>query len=185
ARTSTGPASAKRRRSGSSCAICSTARSADRPASSSCRRWRPAGPRPTSCATSGRRLTAPASTGRSGVMTLNAIENVLSQPAAQATAWALLQFVWQGAAVGALTAVALTALRHSASDVRYVVASIGLALMLTLPVVSGVQRFQALRADEAAQPAAAATDAAGRGSARARVTGADAVDRHPAAASSY
>jgi len=75
-------------------------------------------------------------------MTLNAIENVLSQPAAQATAWALLQFVWQGAAVGAFTAVALTALRHSASDVRYVVASIGLALMLTLPVVSGVQRFQ-------------------------------------------
>ena len=121
-------------------------------------------------------------------MTLNAIENVLSQPAAQATAWALLQFVWQGAAVGALTAVALTALRHSASDVRYVVASIGLALMLTLPVVSGVQRFQALRADEAAQPAAAAaTDAAVRGSAgiRALVTGADAMDRDPAAAPSY
>jgi len=121
-------------------------------------------------------------------MTLNAIENVLSQPAAQATAWALLQFVWQGAAVGALTAVALTALRHSASDVRYVVASIGLALMLTLPVVSGVQRFQALRADEAARPAAAAaTDAAVRGSAgiRALVTGADAMDRDPAAAPSY
>jgi len=121
-------------------------------------------------------------------MTLNAIENVLSQPAAQATAWALLQFVWQGAAVGALTAVALTALRRSASDVRYVVASIGLALMLTLPVVSGVQRFQALRADEAARPAAAAaTDAAVRGSAgvRARVTGADGMDRDPAAASSH
>jgi hypothetical protein len=81
-------------------------------------------------------------------MTLNAIENVLSQPAAQATAWALLQFVWQGAAVGALAAIALAAMRRSASDVRYVVASVGLALMLTLPIVSGVQRFQALRADQ-------------------------------------
>ena len=35
-------------------------------------------------------------------MTLNAIETLLSQPAAQAVGWALLQFVWQGAAVGAL-----------------------------------------------------------------------------------
>ena len=80
-------------------------------------------------------------------MTLNAIETLLRQPAAQATAWALLQFVWQGTAVGILTALALVALRRSASDVRYVVASIGLALMLTLPVVSGVQKLQALRAD--------------------------------------
>src|SRR3954463_3539836 len=78
---------------------------------------------------------------------MTAIETVLRQPAAQATAWALLQFVWQGAAVGVLTALALLALRRSASDIRYVVASVGLALMLTLPVVSGVQRFSALRAD--------------------------------------
>src|SRR5258708_3961441 len=67
--------------------------------------------------------------------------------AAQAVGWALLQFVWQGTAVGALTALALLALRRGASDVRYVVAAIGLALMLTLPVVSGVQKFQALRAE--------------------------------------
>src|SRR6185295_12070726 len=69
----------------------------------------------------------------------------LQQPAAQAVGWALLQFVWQGAAVGALTALALLALRRSASDVRYVVASIGLALMLTLPIVTGAQRYQTLR----------------------------------------
>src|SRR5829696_7675576 len=60
-----------------------------------------------------------------------------------------MQFVWQGAAVGALTALALLALRRSASDVRYVVAAIGLALMLTLPVVSGVQKFQSLDAHAA------------------------------------
>src|SRR4051812_19506597 len=79
-------------------------------------------------------------------MTMPAIEMLLRQPAAQAVAWALLQFVWQGAAVGAITALALFALRRSASDIRYVVASIGLALMLTLPVVTGVQKFQALGA---------------------------------------
>ena len=61
---------------------------------------------------------------------MTAIETLLRQPAAQAVGWALLQFVWQGAVVGALTALALLALRRSASDVRYVVASIGLALML-------------------------------------------------------
>jgi beta-lactamase regulating signal transducer with metallopeptidase domain len=85
-------------------------------------------------------------------MTMTAIENLLRQPVAEATAWALLQFVWQGAAVGVLTAAALLALRRSAADVRYVVASIGLALMLTLPVVSGVQRFQALNAGAGAAP---------------------------------
>src|SRR4051812_6268924 len=77
-------------------------------------------------------------------MTMAAIETLLRQPAAQAVAWALLQFVWQGAAIGAITALALFALRRSASDVRYVVASIGLALMLTLPVVTGVQKYQTL-----------------------------------------
>ncbi|HEX6463990.1 MAG TPA: M56 family metallopeptidase, partial [Vicinamibacterales bacterium] len=77
----------------------------------------------------------------------NAIEActaLFHQPAAQAVAWALLQFVWQGAAVGALTAAVLFALRRSAPDVRYVVASISLALMFTLPAVSGVQRYQVL-----------------------------------------
>ena len=83
-----------------------------------------------------------------------AIETWLQQPAAQAVGWALLQFVWQGAAVGALTAVALLALKRNASDVRYVVASIGLALMLTLPIVTGVQKYQALRT---ATPAADGT----------------------------
>jgi beta-lactamase regulating signal transducer with metallopeptidase domain len=83
-----------------------------------------------------------------------AIETWLRQPTAQAVAWALLQFVWQGAAVGVLTALALLALRRSAADVRYVVASIGLALMLTLPIVSGAQQYQTLRS--AAQSPAAA-----------------------------
>ena len=40
---------------------------------------------------------------------MSAIETLLRQPAAQAVGWALLQFVWQGAAVGALTALVLRA----------------------------------------------------------------------------
>jgi beta-lactamase regulating signal transducer with metallopeptidase domain len=78
---------------------------------------------------------------------MTAIEILVRQPAGQAVGWALLQFVWQGAAVGIVTALALAMLRRSASDVRYIVASVGLALMLTLPLVSGVQKFQALRAE--------------------------------------
>src|SRR5437763_3459775 len=116
----------------------------------------PGAPRPRSCATSARRLTAREARRR---RPMPAICTWLRQPAAQAVGWALLQFVWQGAAVGALTAVALLALRRSASDVRYVVAPIGLGLMLTLPIVTGAQRYQALRAEGDASlsaPAAAA-----------------------------
>jgi beta-lactamase regulating signal transducer with metallopeptidase domain len=87
-----------------------------------------------------------------------AIETWLQQPAAQAVGWALLQFVWQGAAVGALTALALLALRRSASDVRYVVSSIGLALMLTLPIVTGVQKYQALLREAETAAIASTTD---------------------------
>ena len=96
---------------------------------------------------------------------MSAIETLLRQPAAQAVGWALLQFVWQGAVVGVLTALLLLALRRSASDVRYVVSAVGLALMLTLPVVSGVQKFQSLRAEASAAAAADApvfTQAEGR-----------------------
>src|SRR4051812_8492218 len=96
-------------------------------------------------------------------MTMPAIETLLRQPAAGAVAWALLQFVWQGAAIGVLTAVALMALRRSASDVRYIVGSIALALMLTLPVVTGVQKYQALAAGggPGSSPESALASAAG------------------------
>ena len=73
-----------------------------------------------------------------------AIETWLREPAARAIGWALLQFLWQGTGVGILTALALLALRRSASDVRYVVSSIGLAVMLTLPLVTGVQKYEAI-----------------------------------------
>ena len=78
-----------------------------------------------------------------------AIEHLLQQPAAQAIGWALLQFVWQGALVGLLSAAALVALRRSAADVRYVVAAIGLSLMLTMPVVTAVQAWRSMTASAA------------------------------------
>ena len=74
---------------------------------------------------------------------MSAIETLSNQPAAQAIAWALLQFVWQGALVGLLTAIVLAALRNSAADVRYVVATIGLSLMITMPIVTAVQAWPA------------------------------------------
>jgi beta-lactamase regulating signal transducer with metallopeptidase domain len=74
---------------------------------------------------------------------MTATETLLREPAAQAIGWALVQFVWQGALIGLFTAVALAALRRSAADIRYVVAAIGLTLMLTMPVVTAVQTWGA------------------------------------------
>ena len=73
---------------------------------------------------------------------MNATEWLSAQPVAQAIGVALLHFVWQGAVIGVITAASLAALRRSAPDVRYVVASIGLSLMLTIPVVSAVQAWR-------------------------------------------
>jgi beta-lactamase regulating signal transducer with metallopeptidase domain len=68
-----------------------------------------------------------------------AIEGVLQQPVVQAVGWTLVHFVWQGALVSALAAVLLALLRRSAADVRYVVATIALSVMVTLPMVTAVQ----------------------------------------------
>jgi len=70
---------------------------------------------------------------------MNAIDHLLREPAAQAIGWALLHFIWQGTLVGVVTAVALAGLRKGAADVRYVVATIGLSLMVTLPAVTAIQ----------------------------------------------
>src|SRR5262245_26130187 len=70
---------------------------------------------------------------------MTAIDDLLREPAAQALGWALLHFIWQGTIAGVLTAIALAALSKGASDVRYVVATIGLSLMVTLPAVTAIQ----------------------------------------------
>jgi beta-lactamase regulating signal transducer with metallopeptidase domain len=73
---------------------------------------------------------------------MTTIESLLQQPAAQVIGWALLHFVWQGALIGGLTAIALGLLRRSGADVRYVVATIALSLMVTLPAVTAVQLWR-------------------------------------------
>jgi len=74
---------------------------------------------------------------------MSEIQTLLQQPATQVIGWALLHFLWQGTLIGTLTALALAALRRSAADVRYVVGTIGLSLMLTLPAVTAVQLWRA------------------------------------------
>ncbi len=81
------------------------------------------------------------------------IELFMRQPMAQAIGWALLQFVWQGAVLGVLTAMVLAFLRRSASDIRYVVSTIGLALMLTMPIVTAWQSLEGSRPRRAAATA--------------------------------
>jgi beta-lactamase regulating signal transducer with metallopeptidase domain len=77
------------------------------------------------------------------VSTMTEIQTLLQQPAIQVIGWALLHFLWQGTLIGAPTALALAALRRSAADVRYVVGTIGLSLMVTLPAVTAVQLWRA------------------------------------------
>jgi bla regulator protein BlaR1 len=57
-----------------------------------------------------------------------------AEAAVAAIGWALLHFVWQGALVGCVTALALTALRNAAPQRRYAVACAGLLLCLAWPL---------------------------------------------------
>src|SRR4051812_50113978 len=78
-----------------------------------------------------------------GRSVMSAIEQLLREPGAQAIGWALLHFIWQGTLVAGITGLLLLCLRNGAADVRYVVSAIGLSLMLTLPVVTAVQLWDA------------------------------------------
>jgi beta-lactamase regulating signal transducer with metallopeptidase domain len=92
-----------------------------------------------------------------------AIDDMFRQPFVQALGWALLQFVWQGALVGVLTAAVLAILRRSAADVRYVVSSVALALMLTLPVVTTIQMLTSAKVPSAPRVQAVVESAGAEG----------------------
>jgi beta-lactamase regulating signal transducer with metallopeptidase domain/predicted nucleic acid-binding Zn-ribbon protein len=64
-----------------------------------------------------------------------------------ALGWALLDFVWQGLAVGALAALAMLALRNARPQARYAVACTALALCLALPL-AGLWRGLAISTPE-------------------------------------
>jgi beta-lactamase regulating signal transducer with metallopeptidase domain len=61
---------------------------------------------------------------------MSTIEALLAGPIFQALGWALIHFIWQGAAVAAVYAVANTSLRRCAASVRYGLACAALAVML-------------------------------------------------------
>ena len=56
--------------------------------------------------------------------------------ATQALGWALLHFLWQGAAVAIALSGVLRATRHHASSIRYLLGVIALAAMLALPLAT-------------------------------------------------
>ena len=52
--------------------------------------------------------------------------------------WTLLYFLWQGAAIAVVTAIALRLLPHSRPQLRYAAACAAMALMLTAPVATAL-----------------------------------------------
>jgi HEAT repeat protein/beta-lactamase regulating signal transducer with metallopeptidase domain len=61
--------------------------------------------------------------------------------ATHALGWALVHFLWQGAALAILLGVALALIRPTAARTRYAVALLTLAAMLVLPIATTVQLY--------------------------------------------
>jgi len=67
---------------------------------------------------------------------MDILKNILSHEVVQSLGWALLHSVWQGGVVVLLLAVLLRVLRKSSASLRYVVACLGLVVIVLLPVVT-------------------------------------------------
>ena len=70
-------------------------------------------------------------------------------PLLSAVGYALVAFVWQGAAIGVAAAIALTMLRRSAPSIRYAVGCIALTLMALAPLITAVRTAQSAPAQRA------------------------------------
>ena len=57
-------------------------------------------------------------------------------PFLQNAGWALIHFVWQGAAIALVAAVALRLTERRSANVRYVIGCVALAAMLAAPAVT-------------------------------------------------
>jgi beta-lactamase regulating signal transducer with metallopeptidase domain len=62
-----------------------------------------------------------------------ALKVILDSPAVQRLSWVLLQYLWQGAAVGIVVGIALRCLRPEAARLRGAVACLGLVVLAALP----------------------------------------------------
>jgi len=74
------------------------------------------------------------------------IDALTASPVAWAAAGALVAFVWQGAIIGAVTAIALVLLRRRSAHLRYQIACAGLAALCAAPVATGFFTFDPDRA---------------------------------------
>ena len=57
-------------------------------------------------------------------------------PFLQNAGWALIHFVWQGAAIALVAALALRLTERRSANVRYVIGCVALAAMLAAPAVT-------------------------------------------------
>jgi len=64
------------------------------------------------------------------------LENILTQQIVQKLGWTLLHSVWQAGLIALLLAVVLRFLCKSSANLRYVIACLGLAVIVLLPVVT-------------------------------------------------
>ena len=69
------------------------------------------------------------------------VEALLESPAVSAVGWSLVAFVWQGALIGAATAVVLWAFRGRDPRWRYAAACLGLLVMTALPIRTAVVSY--------------------------------------------
>lgn len=67
---------------------------------------------------------------------MGTLTTLLSEQIVQHIGWTLLHFLWQGTIVMALTWCVLKILSNASSNTRYVVACVGLALMVMAPIIT-------------------------------------------------
>jgi len=75
--------------------------------------------------------------------------------------WTLVDFAWQGAAVGVIAAVAFRLIRHTSSATRYSVACVALAMMLISPLVTGLSLAKSVTPSDIARLQRVSFQAAG------------------------
>jgi len=75
---------------------------------------------------------------------MNPFLDLLSMPAASRLGATLLHFLWQGAAVAALLALALQLGRRQSARSRYAMSCVALAAMAVLPLVRDLRQSRRL-----------------------------------------
>lgn len=80
------------------------------------------------------------------------LTELLALPIFQAIGAALLHFIWQGALVALLVASLSVLLQKRSANARYLVAGAGLALMLVLPLITGLIAYEGLPSVPSAKP---------------------------------